>query len=163
MPSRTPRVGLFGVLITALCAASACASSSASGGPDTAADTVLSGSDTTVGTDAKTETDAAPASDALPVDVSCQKTGTYGDGLHGDDTCWAPPAYYCSAGASTVIVKGCSADGTLCCSFESSCIPCGWTSCFEHPEGPGCDQAEPAHAPDGCAGVTPHHEPICLD
>lgn len=109
-------------------------------------------------------TDSATGTDATSTaDSGCQSFGTLGDGKFGGDNCWAPPANYCSAGATQAFVRGCQSDGQLCCTFTTGCIPCGWTNCFEHADGAGCDQAAPSENPAACGPLTPHQQPICLD
>lgn len=108
--------------------------------------------------------DTATGSDAASTaDSGCQSFGTLGDGKFGGDKCWAPPANYCSAGATQAFVRGCQGDGQLCCTFATGCIPCGWTNCFEYADGAGCDQAAPSENPPACGPFMPHQQPICLD
>lgn len=40
--------------------------------------------------------------------------------------CWEPPYCWCLFPGG-MITTGCSTDGSLCCSFHTTCQPCGWT------------------------------------
>lgn len=49
----------------------------------------------------------------------------------GDPSCWAPPASWCADGGGARETPACSPDGSTCCNFGSTCIPCGWIDCFD--------------------------------
>lgn len=83
---------------------------------------------------------AGCSDDSTTADASalgeCYETRQLGDGLFPDDSCWAPPENYCSAGAGGAVTRACSADGATCCDFGTTCVPCGWSVCPQ----PGCPE-----------------------
>ncbi|MDP2325247.1 MAG: hypothetical protein Q8N51_14630 [Gammaproteobacteria bacterium] len=84
----------------------------------------------------------------VPLGIGCESSGADAckdlrypndyEQAHG--RCWNPPQDYCSQGGSTVVVRGCKPDFSLCCTFATSCIACGWHSCFSTPDA-RCDTA----------------------
>lgn len=96
-------------------------------------------------------------------DDSCERFGTFADGLNGLDRCWAPPENYCSGGATQVVTKACDEAYELCCSFGTGCTPCGWRQCTQRPGvDPACDQT-PVATDGRCDQYIPNDEPICID
>ena len=68
----------------------------------------------------------------------CAQPARVRDGAQPDDLCWAPPQAWCSGDLGAEPVRGCRADGSLCCTFVAGCVPCAWTDCDASPQGPGC-------------------------
>jgi hypothetical protein len=62
-------------------------------------------------------------------DAACASPRRIGDGLVGGDTCWAPPEHYCSQGGGQLLTVGCAPDGSFCCLYSSTCLPCGFVTC----------------------------------
>lgn len=50
--------------------------------------------------------------------------------------CWSP-GQFCEA-YSFLQTEGCETEGDLCCSFGTTCLPCGWKDCL----GGGCPPLE---------------------
>jgi len=76
--------------------------------------------------------------------------------------CWQPPLNYCAGGAKQVITKACDPNDGLCCSFQNSCIPCGWVDCFENAAHPSC--AAGATSGGACDAFQPDLQAmICWD
>lgn len=71
---------------------------------------------------------------------TCQDLRHPNDYKQASDRCWDPPEHYCSQGGSTWVVRGCNSDFSLCCTFATSCIPCGWHDCNNDPDA-RCDTA----------------------
>jgi|GEM_PF-3359431 len=64
---------------------------------------------------------------------ACADERRFGDYKEYDDYCWNPPEKYCAQGAGMAITPACNPEGTLCCEFGSTCIPCGWSTCNNNP------------------------------
>lgn len=85
-------------------------------------------------TDGYGQGDAADAADgadgADTADAVCQDKRYRKDGKIPNDTCWGPPAHYCSAKwEAAVLWYGCAGMAGPCCLVFSSCRPCGWQQC----------------------------------
>ncbi|GMV42435.1 MAG: hypothetical protein AMXMBFR64_41510 [Myxococcales bacterium] len=89
------------------------------------------------------QVEAAPPWEWDP--LRCEKphyisdSADFPDSPTGDPECWAPPESWCAYGGGGAVTPACAPDGSACCSFGSTCIPCGWVNCME------------AGAPDFCA------------
>lgn len=59
----------------------------------------------------------------------CDAPHVFNDGGQVGDDCWAPPGNWCASGGGGAVTAACSADGTECCMFSSTCVPCGWEVC----------------------------------
>ena len=70
-----------------------------------------------------------PGPQNLDWKVPCKNSHRFADFGSSPAECWGPPDRWCSNGGALLTTKACSPGATQCCSFSSSCIPCGWTSC----------------------------------
>lgn len=114
-----------------------CMASSDAADDTTGADTDGSPGDV-ADTDAKdTATDDVEADTGADV---CQDLRQFGDQKQVNDRCWDPPAHYCADGGSTVVVRACKPDYSVCCTFATTCAACGWLECIATPD-PRCDTA----------------------
>src|SRR5437867_155594 len=86
-----------------------------------------------------------------------------GDNRVPGDECWDPPSHYCSAGAGGLITMGCRPDYSVCCMFDSTCLPCGWQPCKCHQSDPPKPEATCSpDAPAGCNhALTDLTDPQC--
>ena len=95
--------------------------------------------------------------------TGCLEERQAGDGGQANDFCWSPPEHWCASGMGGALTLACDADRSLCCSFPTTCIPCGWTSCWESPTPAFCGTAEPDAGRCAALGPIPDPEPICVD
>jgi hypothetical protein len=72
-----------------------------------------------------------------------------------DMSCWAPPASWCADGAGLAITEACTPDDAACCSFASTCIPCGWVSCREQGAPAFCEALVREDPPPGAFDSCP--------
>lgn len=96
-------------------------------------------------------------------DQDCADVRHFGDGLQVGDTCWDPPRLYCAQGGSTVQVFACDPAFDLCCTFATTCVPCGWIDCTKPgaPSRCGMSIAQNERCID--AGLMPNDAAICVD
>ena len=73
-------------------------------------------------------------------DGVCADPRQFNDRKQAQDFCWEPPAHYCAQGGSAAVVRACAPDFSVCCTFATSCFPCGWSDCVGQPD-PRCDTA----------------------
>lgn len=103
-------------------------------------ETRSSESDTSVTVDTQAENEIAPKDTvalddgAAGTDAGCNDLRHPNDYKQADGRCWNPPDDYCSQGGSTVVTRGCNPDFSLCCTFATSCITCGWIDCIDTPD-----------------------------
>ena len=92
--------------------------------------------------------DGADGVDDDAGDAECDRR-QFGDGKQADDFCWDPPRNYCAQGAGGARTEACDPDGGICCTYGTTCIPCGFidcTHCLNRPD-------RPADCPDLCFGA----------
>ena len=63
-----------------------------------------------------------------PGDEECDERH-FGDYKTADDFCWDPPSHYCAQGGGGAISHACDPATGICCSYSSTCIPCGFVNC----------------------------------
>jgi hypothetical protein len=83
-----------------------------------------------------------------PGDEECDERH-FGDYKTPDDFCWAPPSHYCAQGAGGARTEACDPETGVCCTYGTTCIPCGFvdcTHCLNRPD-------RPADCPDLCFGA----------
>ncbi|NUN15672.1 MAG: hypothetical protein HUU55_18765 [Myxococcales bacterium] len=104
-----------------------------------------------VGNKPEWPTDAASEPDA----GSCEDPHYPLDGNNPyEQECWGPPWSYCANGCYGAGSRACSPDGSVCCQFACSCVPCGWKHCLCS-GGPSAECEE-----SGCGPVT-ENAPAC--
>lgn len=89
----------------------------------------------------------------------CADRRQFGDYKQPGDSCWAPPQHYCSQGAGQEITVGCAADGTACCTYGNTCLPCGFIDCS------GCLNAidhDAAVCPAACSAPLSTDPEVCM-
>lgn len=115
--------------------------------------------------DSSDSQEAAGGQDATGSDMAnsdtakaCSEWRQLGDMLDVDDTCWAPPGNYCSAGAGGAVTRACLPGTATCCDFGTTCVPCGWTTC----EGVGCPTTGSCDAvPEECRDTESAWSDVC--
>lgn len=70
-----------------------------------------------------------PPKDELWTPPCPTKVKRFSDGGQIDDYCWDPPKKWCAGGGGAAETPACSPDGSVCCNFATTCIPCGWQEC----------------------------------
>jgi hypothetical protein len=85
----------------------------------------------------------------VPGDEECDER-RFNDRKKPDDFCWAPPSNYCAQGAGAAGTEACDPETGICCTYGTTCIPCGFVDCTH------CrtNRDRPADCPDLCFG--PH-------
>lgn len=96
----------------------------------------------------------------------CLEQRAFNDRLQPNDLCWDPPQNYCASGGSTILTKGCAPDFGICCQFATSCIPCGWVTCWQLADGttdpPDCADVEINQLRCEEEVSMPSEDPFCL-
>lgn len=124
----------------------------AAGGTGTGATNDTAGAIATDGATSAQSDDGATSAQNEVDSGPCEDPHQFGDYKVAQDTCWDPPMHYCSQGAGGGTVKACSKDGTFCCKYPTTCIPCNMIACVFK----SCEK------PEGCAGP-PCEKPVTVN
>lgn len=80
---------------------------------------------------------------------SVAKTDSSSDALSEteNERCWNEE-HFCKGGVGYLQTYACDLEAGICCTFGTTCIPCGWTECWRG----NCPKLDPPESPE-CRGL----------